>query len=245
MKIVSPYRPFAAESLSHQRIGPFDWIGALRMLAVSAHRSCHCETFAITDVDSDLGVPVYQFVTAHRRLMPWILEVSLRYLESDAFDQDTVMVSPDILVFGDLRRYFMADLGLVVRLGEKYTKRPLLNSIQWWAHAAKPRLVTLYREALRIAETLPDSLLTWGGDTVPLVMLLEPFKLGRFLRGDLSVWGSEHTTVTGAVTIADIARMDRGLPPIWPTMPAMDFKYRRKLYMRQYFDATLGAKVSA
>ncbi len=31
IRIVSPYRPFVAESQAHQMLGEFDWIGALRM----------------------------------------------------------------------------------------------------------------------------------------------------------------------------------------------------------------------
>lgn len=241
MKIVSPFRPFAPESQAHLRLGPFDWIGALRMLAASARESCHCETFAITDVDSPLPVPHHAYVTHERRLMLWILEVSLRYLESDDFDQDTVMVSPDILVFGDLRPYFGADLGVIVRMDEKYVHadRPLLNSVQWWAHAAKPRLVAFYRRALDLAHTLTEDVITWGADTVPLVALLSPLERGQSRRAGLTVLAVDQTEVMTAFS-ATLLRKTLAGRVVRPDVPLLDFKYGRKVYLQQYFDATYG-----
>jgi hypothetical protein len=61
MKIVSPFRPFPPESSAHRKLGPFDWVGALQMLGTSARASCDCATFALTDVDTDLPVPAYQY----------------------------------------------------------------------------------------------------------------------------------------------------------------------------------------
>lgn len=237
MKIVAPYRPFAPESAAHLRLGPFDWIDALRMQRTTALRFCGCDTFALTDVDTDLDVPAYSYVTERRRLMLWILEVSLRYLESDDFDQDTVMVSPDILVMNDLRPWFQADLGVVVRLDSKFAQsdRPLLNSVQWWSHKAKPLLVHFYEDALAIADGLSENEIRWGADTVPLVNLLSPLQLGHFKRAGMTVVGFSPHMVLGAYTSSMLRKAQGGFG-VDRSVPLLDFKYMRKLNMREFFD---------
>jgi len=237
MKVVSPYRPFAPESTAHHELGPFDWVGALRMLTTSVERSCGCETVVLTDVDTALPLPTHAFVTTHRRLMLWMLEVAGCYLASDAFDQDTVMVCPDILVLGDLRPFFQADLGMVVRLDAKFidSGRPLLNSVQWWAVAAKDRLVAFYREALQRAECLSDNLIRWGADTVPLVELLSPLAHGVTTRAGLTValFDQSEAMVPFRRTLLE--------KDVDVDVPLLDFKCRRKLFMRSYFTQRFGA----
>jgi hypothetical protein len=242
IKVVSPYRPFAWESPSHRKLGAFDWVGALEMMRESVRISCGCKTFAITDVDTDLPGPTHQYVTTHRRLMIWILEVCLRYLESDDFDRDTVMVSPDMLVFRDLRPWFLADLGVLFRSGEKYAHRPMLNGVQFWKHKAKDRLVAFYRKALAIAPTLPEDAQRWGADTEPIIQLLAPMELGLLSRHGLTVQCLEATHVMRSLNIGE---MQEGHRPIWPVHTVVDFKFwRRKQYMRAYYEATLGSAVA-
>ena len=243
MKVVSPYRPFEPESLSHQRLGPFDWEGALRMLGASVDRACHAKTFALTDHDTVLPVPAHQYRTEHRRLMLWILEVSLRYLESSDFDQDTVMISPDILVYGDLRPFFRADLGIIVRVAEKYQHKPLLNGVQFWRHGAAEGLADLYRKALALAGGLAEGYIRWGADTLPLVKLLHPIGLGGFKCGGLSVYGIRRINIMDELSDSDIIRLDRGWNVPWPVCPIVDFKYLKKRHMAAYFDATIGVRV--
>jgi hypothetical protein len=173
--------------------------------------------------------------------MPWIIEVALRYLESDAFDQDTVFISPDTLALKDLRFGFVADLGVIVRTKEKFAARkPILNSVQWWAHAAKDRLAVFYRQALAIVETLEEGDLRWGGDTVPLVQLLEPVTVGLSERSGLSVHGWVRASTLATISSADMYRMDEGRAPMPTLCPLVDFKYLRKHYMPKYFDRTIG-----
>ncbi len=217
MKVVSPYRPFVPESPAHLRLGPFDWIHALDMLSASVRRSCACETFAITDVDTDLAVPSYQYVTTERRLMLWILDVSLQYLQSDDFDQDTVLVSPDTLVLGPLQRWFVgsADLGVLARHKLKFVNKPILNGAQWWAVKGKAHLIAFYEQALALARTLPENLLRWGADTEPFVQLLSPLQHGSAYRAGLVVQFIDATTVRPHVIL--------------------DFKGQRKHEMASYF----------
>lgn len=242
MKVVSPFRPFPPESSAHRKLGPFDWVGALRMLRASVSRSHPgVETFAITDVDATLPVPAHSYWTEHRRLMLWILEVCLRYLESDDFDQDTVMVCPDILVLGDVRQHFQADLGVIVRLDPKYVlaERPLLNSVQWWSVAAQGKLVDFYRRALRIGEGLPENLLKWGADTVPLVELLSPLQHGLSSRAGLNVWAVDQREAMGACSTALMRKLEAG-HPMDAEYPLLDFKYDRKRFLAAFFERTFG-----
>lgn len=242
MRVVTPFRPFEPESQEHLALGPFDWTGAIAMLRATVRHSCRCETVVITDVDTTLEAPAFQYVTERRRLMLWILEVCLRYLESDDFDQDTAMVSPDILVLRDLSPFFCADLGVIVRSADKFVAadRPLLNSVQWWRAEAKPRLVAFYRHALAIADGLSDDLIRWGADTVPLVSLLSPIELGRSERAGLSVAAFEQREAMATFSTAMLRKLRAGFPYDEP-QPLLDFKYLRKHTMREFFDLAVGA----
>lgn len=237
MRVVSPYRPFPPESLSHQALGAFDWITALRMLAVSVRVSCGCETLALTDVATPLPVPAFAYPSATSRLMLWILEVSLAYLDSPDFDQDTVFVSPDSLVLRDLRAYCDGDLTVLVRTSPKYRHRPMLNSIQWWPHAAKDRLVAFYRIAFETACQLPERFLVWGADTEALRQHLAPMALGVVPRAGLRVAMRESSEVLHSIT----DRMARGLQTGRIQRPAaavLDFKGpQRKPWMSAAFKA--------
>jgi hypothetical protein len=238
MQVVSPFRPFPPESDEHKILGPFDWVGALEMLRASVRHNCDCETYAITDVDTDLGVPAFQFQTVERRLMLWIVEVSLAFLDSDRFDRDTVMVSPDVLVLGDLSPWFTADLGVLVRLEPKHldSGRTILNQTQWWRHGAKSRLVAFYRQALDIARTLPEPIRTWGADTEPLRQLLEPLNAGKAMRAGLKARMIPAGEVMDSLSSVNVRRLEEGLP-LLVDRPLLDFRYTRKLHMRATFDS--------
>jgi hypothetical protein len=212
------------------------------MLATSVRYSCAVETVAITDTATQLRVPAFQFHTTETRLMLWMLDVSLRYLESPRFDRDTVLVSPDMLVYGDLSRYFVGDLGVLVRSAAKYADKPLLNGMQWWRYRAKHALVAFYEQALLIARTLPESLLRWGADTEPLRLLLTPLEEGLQFRCGLRV----AMLPTGEIMESLTRNMMTDLyqhGETWPHVPVVDFKDIRKLSMRQYFNGTVGRKV--
>lgn len=238
LRVVSPYRPFPPESPAHRKLGSFDWIGALRMLRTSVEQQPGHAFAAITDTDTVLPVPAIPLPTTASRLMIWILEVSLRYLESDAFDQDSVMVSPDSLVLGDLRPYFAGDLTILVRSDPDYAKRPILNAVQWWPLAAKARLIAFYAAALERAQQLPESLIRWGADTVALRQLLEPLALGVHERHGLCVNFVEARTVMEPCSSTTLARLQGGRPVV-PHLPIVDFKYLTKRHMAAYFDAVL------
>lgn len=243
MRVVTPFRPFAPESHAHRLLGPFDWIGAMRMLRTSVSLACDCDTVAITDVDTDLPVPSFQFHTVERRLMLWILEVSRAYLASDLFNCNTVMVSPDMLVYGPLEPYFTADLGILVRTGKFAQKRPVLNSVQWWAPAAKDRLVAWYDDALAYAKHLQEDSIVWGADTEPFEHLLAPLERECIaMRGNLSVAFLPCESIVEAMQTSDATRL-HAERPIVPSCAVVDFRYGRKRLMADYFDATIGQVV--
>lgn len=245
LRIVSPYRPFAPESDAHQTLGPFDWVGALAMLQDSARRVVRkVEAVAISDVDADpLGVPALFFQTTERRLMLWILDVSLQYLESDAFDRDTVMVSPDMLLLQDPRPWFHpeAHLSVLVRTGEKHQQsgRMILNQMQWWRVAGKAQLVHFYRQAIEIARALPEDVIRWGADSVPLQQLLDPIEPGVADRAGLVVSMIESGHAIESLSSYQIQCLEDGLP-VGTSRTALDFRYLRKRYQRQAYEALFG-----
>lgn len=248
MRFVSPYRPFAPESIEHLRLGEFNWNAALKMSMLSVEAVYGPGHWvAITDVDTALPVPAMKFQTTHRRLMLWILEICLRYLESGEFDQDTVMMSPDVLLFGKVGQFFQGDLGLVVRLQQKFVDsgRVILNSCQFWRHKSKTHLVDFYKRALAIAETLPDNRIRWGADTDPLIHLLSPITSeGLRLRDGLWVNFINETDVMDSVSEEEVAALDYGIFQRVSSLPICDFKYRKKVAMSAYFKATVGRRVA-
>lgn len=242
MKVVSAYRPFEPESAAHRKLGAFDWLAALGMLRTSVRGSCRCEAYALTDLETPIAGPAHRYDTQEPRLMLWLLEVWLRYLESPDFDDDTVMISPDALVFADLRPWFQADLGVVVR-GGKFIEKPLLNGVQFWAKAAQPRLVAFYRQVCLLARGLSDDAIRWGGDTYPILDMLQPLKAGHMDRAGLSVFGIRHEGFFRCPSEMDARRIANGRPPAPTTI--VDFKYLKKRGMAEYFAATYGSAVPA
>lgn len=243
LRVVTPYRPFAAESQAHQMLGAFDWVDAIRMLRASVDRVMHVETVAITDVDTDLPAPALQYVTRERRLMLWILDVALCYLRSEDFDRDTIMLSPDLLVFGDLRPWMTEHFTILMREG--YPKHPILNGVQFWPVRKKAQIAAFYGEALAIGRTLDDGFLRWGGDTEPLRQLLEPLAPGLVMRDGKAIARLlDANEIMHALTTAMMQRLGdpRGVP--LPVRAVLDFRYTRKQYMRRYFDATVGREVA-
>lgn len=228
VKIVSPYRRMEAVTKIHQElVGKFDWIEALKMLRASANKNAKTEVFALTD--HELSVPHYRYATAEQKLMLWILEVSALYLESADFDQDTIFISPDCLVFGSLDLFDGFDIGLVARR-EKFKDKPLLNGLQFWAVKARVRLAELFRKALQIAKTLPDKQQRWGADTLPLVQLLGPIAAGTFNRFGLRVKIFDPS-ILSSINGEDMCGRGR----IEPRGRVVDFKARRKLHMVEYY----------
>lgn len=244
MRVVSLYRPFVPESREHLELGPFNWCAALQMLSQSVRLACGCDVVALTDWDTPLPMPALRYHTTQSRLMLWLLEIALRYLESDAFDRDTVMVSPDMLVFNDLRPYFGdADVTVLVRSGSQFAVRPILNGAQWWPIAGKRRLIGFYRDALATACALPEPQVQWGADTEGLRVLLAPIGPGKQKRHGLRAWLLESNLVLQSLTQRTCEDLDAGRDVPLPTRPILDFKYTRKRYMAPYFAATLGRRL--
>lgn len=235
LRIVSPYRPFPP--VNHSQIG-FDWIAALAMLRTTARRATQGEVVALTDMATDLPMPAFHYPTQqHRRLMLWILEVCLAYVESDDFDQDTVMLSPDTLVVGNLRPYFAGDCTILIRPGRQYAERPILNAAQWWPIHAKAKLAAFYRQALAIAEGLPRQLIRWGADCEALRHLLEPIRPGLHVRAGLRVSMRDRMTVLQSVGKGVLDEIARHQPLRPHPVPLVDFKYESKQHLPRYFAA--------
>jgi hypothetical protein len=142
------------------------------------------------------------------------------------------MVSPDALVVGELGRYFVGNLAVLVRPAEKYQTRahhPIINAAQWWPVRAQAKLVTFYQQAIAIARVLPENLLIWGADTAPLVQLLQPIVLGLHERAGLLVSMLDAYKMLGGV-------MMPGGPPI------LHFKYKAKSRMAGAYRQLVGVR---
>jgi hypothetical protein len=234
--IVSPYKyvPPERRVLDHTpaQIGNFDWVDALRMLAVSAAKFGY-PVHAITN--KPLPVPHYQFDTKHEDLMVWILEVSLAFLKSDHFNQDTAFVCPDSLINNYFPEFGGFDLAVCIRFDEKYVERPILNSVQLWRHDAKPQLIAFFERCLEIATMLPMEQRIWGGDTIPLEQLLAPHSPGFHHRRGINVLMYPHYQIMRTIHAADIAALEKGEMPRQTAIPVIDFKAKRKIHMQAYY----------
>lgn len=243
IRVVVPFLPLPAESDLHRSLPSFDWILALRQVVYSAEKSCNVPVHAITDLACDLPVLMLRFATVERRLMLWTLEACAAYLESDAFDRDTVMLDVDQLIFKDLRTVFPdADLGLLMRHTVKHVDggEPLLNGVQFWSVRAKERLGPFYRSVLEHARTLPEDMLTWGADTVALRERVSPMAIGRSERAGLSVQFIDSLTVLEPWSNEHIAHLNSTGRLLGPSRPVVDFRWRRKLHMPRVFRAAFG-----
>ena len=238
MKVVAPFRriePVEAHHIELKARG-FDWIESLKMLATSARMRCDCDTFVIT-CDDDLGVPSHVYSTEETSLMVWILEVSLRYLESDDFDQNTVFVGADALILKPLDLFGGFDIALTARKElAKYDSQPLMNGLQFWPLEAKDKLVAFFSEALRIARSLSDEQRKWGADTTPLLMLLGPVIKGTHRRGDMTVRFFPWPMLLEISSV--MMKKIRVGKRVDAKGSVADFKYWKKLHMKEYFERT-------
>jgi hypothetical protein len=179
--------------------------------------------------------------------MLWLLEVWLAYLRSDDFDQDTAMLSPDILVYHDLRKLFKADLSLIIRSGDKYREKPLLNGAQFWRVSAKAALVDFYEQVLELGHQCNEAEKRWGADTTPILALIEPLQdgpvhAGKMQRSDLSICGLEAFSCFRTIKLGELKGKNK---VSWPAVPIIDFKSRRKQSMAAFYHATIGSRVPA
>lgn len=250
IRIVAPFRPFPPESYLHMELQDFDWNEAIRMMAHSAELACQCPVSVITDVDSEVPIHAFKYVTHERRLMLWYLEAACCYLESDDFDRNTIMVDSDQLIYGDLSRWFepSCDLGVLIRHDVKHQTirdgQPLLNGVQFWAFQGKARLAPFFRRVLEVARTLDEDVLKWGADTVALLMKLEPIWVGIHRRPDLTINMIAAEKVIQALSRIHISRLRAGTFK-QPIQPVLDFRWRRKRYMPAVYRATIASQVSA
>jgi hypothetical protein len=130
-------------------------------------------------------------------------------------------------------------LGVLVRTHPKHVRKPILNGMQWWRHRAKRALCEFYDSALEIAQTLPEPLQRWGADTEPLRLLLDPISEGLHRRHGLDVAMMPSGSIMESLTTNMVIAMHRQ-GTAWPHVPVVDFKWKRKWHMREYYDASWG-----
>lgn len=245
MKIVAPFRPFTPEIGHHATYGLAWWMEAIGMMARSAHAACQSRVHVLTDVDTDLPFRTLHYRTRERRLMLWYLEIAAAYLASADFNDDTVMLDSDQLVYGDLRRWFArlefgVDLALLVRRPPKNGRGfPIINGVQFWPLRGRPRLVGFYRRALALARGMREPSVIWGADSEALEWLLRPAVPSTVRRAGLRVQMIEASKVSRALSAEQIRLLETTRTMPRPETPVLDFRNTRKRYMRQVFEATL------
>lgn len=245
MRVVAPFRPFPPEIGHHEQFGHDWWMDAIAMMRHSASRACNAKVMMLTDVDTTLPFPCLQYRTNERRLMLWYLEIACRYLSSCDFDQDTVMLDSDQLVYQDLSRWFRTrmDLGLLVRRRTRSRDAyPIINGVQFWPIESKLKLATFYRAALSRARQLPESMHVWGADTVALTQLLAPVSIGSHHRAGLRVRLIESDKVSKALSTRMVAAL-KAKQLQRPNVAVLDFRHTRKQYMRAVFEDTLAPHI--
>lgn len=244
LRFVAPFRPFPLEAPHHLDQPAFDWMRAIREMTASVHATHPgADVQVLTDVDTALPMPSLKYVTQTRRLMLWYLEVCACYLESADFDRDTIMLDSDQLIYGDLSPWLSSptELGIMVRRPPKDGPGfPILNGVQFWPLRGKGKLGAFYRQALAIAEALPETDILWGADTVALERLLSPLTPGLVHRAGLRVRLIWSKDVIAALSGGQIRQLEAG-KPIHPACAVLDFRNTRKPFMPVAFAATYGA----
>jgi hypothetical protein len=245
VRIVAPFMPLPAECAHHKALPEFDWIAAIGMMRDTAERACHCAVHVLTDVSVDLPFPLLRYTTTHRRLMLWYLEVCLAYLASEDFDQNTIMLDSDQLIFKDLGRWFEAgmDLGLLVRPPPPDPKGyAILNGVQFWPVKSQARLVAFYERALAIAQALPEEQIAWGADTIALQELIKPYEIGKTVeRAGLRVKMIYADSLLERCSTEQIRTIRAGAAPRHHR-DVVDFRNDRKLFMADFYAAAVGVR---
>lgn len=239
VRVVAAYRKFPPAIALHRTFGHDFWIDAIGMLAASVARAGGREFRVLTDAEQYLPFDVLRCPTTETRHMLWAIEVCAHYLESDAFDQDTVALDCDVLVFADLAPLCAGtfDLGVVARRTPKGGQQ-ILNGLQVWPLRARDRLAEFYWRALDVARGLSEDDLGWGADTEALCRLLAPVAPGRTQRrAGLDVRFYTEAESLASFSEAHLAALRRRrVHPV--ATPAVDFRNARKHHMRAFYEAT-------
>lgn len=250
-QVIIPYAPFP-ESPAFARVRGFDWVEAIAQCRTSVRASCGqaVPVRLVTNMDGPSEGDTLVYQTTATRLQLWLTEIRLAFLQSDAFDRDTVLISPDTLVMNNLAGGFRpgADLGIIVRpaydVGDQEWRK-ILNTAQWWRVRARAALIAFYQDVWAIAQTLHANYQKWGGDTESLLRRLTPIEAGLVERAGLRVAMIHAPEVFASITGGQIEILEAGGRITWPVAPPMlwDFKYLKKSAMGLAFRAQLGAHV--
>lgn len=233
-RIVSPFRPFKPESEEHINLGPFDWLRAMNMLKISAQYCAHTEVVVLTDEKSHIGLPAFRYKPRCNRLMPWILDVSLAYLESEEFDRDTWFISPDMMVMKELDNIVPAHADLMLLSHNEHL--PIINHTQFWRHKAKKKLIKFFRQCYERSLKLSEDHLRWGADTEPFINFLDPVPLDG---GSKKYQGLNiHFLPRASIALRVNERVLNKGSGHWQSFPVpiAEFTYGRKKHMDCFFE---------
>jgi hypothetical protein len=244
LRLIAPFKPFAPESALHQAYADFDWIAQIQRLLYSGQVACAgADVRVVTDLTTDLPVPLLRYPTAQRRLMLWTLEALLRYVESPDFDRNTVALDCDQLIYRDLAPFFHAgvDLGVLIRPTGKHVEPggfPLLNGVLFLQWHGRHQLPAFFARALDIAAGMPEDQLRWGADQEAVRLMLEPLELGIVQRSGLTVCMRHVDEVIETISQRHIDGIARGECP-WPVRAVLDGRWRRKEFLAPAYEQTI------
>lgn len=96
-------------------------------------------------------------------LMNWILAAQLQFIESDFFNQDSVLFSPDALIVRPLEQIFEQDfdIGFTVRDNPRW---PINNGVIFLKPQNKEKIADYWKFAISVCKSYPVETQKWYGD---------------------------------------------------------------------------------
>jgi hypothetical protein len=109
-----------------------------------------------------------------KHLMNWVLAAQLAYIESDMFDQPTVLFSPDALFVKAVDDVFTGfDIAFTTRANPRW---PINNGVIYLNHKNKDKIAEFWKSCLKTCRNYPLEIQDWYGDQQSLYDVLQSGK---------------------------------------------------------------------
>lgn len=164
-------------------------------------------------------------------LMNWILQAQKAYLQSDLFNEDSVLFSPDALIRKDLTPIFEKefDVAFTERAARKY---PINNGVIYLKPKNKNRLIQLWDEFIYRCDQYDFDQKHWFGDQKAIIDTFEhygnqPFSL-KVLKLPCELYNASILNNNLEAQEADPLLIEKSF--------ILHFKGARKDLMKQYIE---------
>ena len=137
--------------ITYADLGNSDYVPLIDMAFASARKFGY-KTVLVTDAGA-----------TKETLMPWILAAQKKFIDSDDFDGNSVLFSPDCLINRPLEPVFDFDFDLGVTSGFN-PDYPINNGVIYLKHQCKEKLSKLWGEMVARCLTYSPELQRWYGD---------------------------------------------------------------------------------